>query len=109
MRRWFGTRAVWIVSNGASNYVKGEGLKVKGTAMAEVTSDMILEILKALQRDSGEVKGNIGDIKAELDAIRGHLISLQQDVHNVYGILGRHDLHLERIERRLELNDAPAA
>jgi chromosome segregation ATPase len=77
--------------------------------MAEVSSDLILEILKALQRDSGEVKSNIGDIKAELNAIRGHLISLQQDVHNVYGILGRHDLHLERIERRLELNDAPAA
>jgi chromosome segregation ATPase len=77
--------------------------------MVEVSSDLILEILKALQRDSGEVKSNIGDIKAELNAIRGHLISLQQDVHNVYGILGRHDLHLERIERRLEFNDAPAA
>ncbi len=77
--------------------------------MAEVGSDLILEILKALQRDSGEVKSSIGDIKAELNAIRGHLISLQEDVHNVYGILGRHDLHLERIERRLELNDAPAA
>jgi len=77
--------------------------------MAEISSDLILEILKALQRDSGEVKSNIGDIKAELNAIRGHLISMQQDVHNVYGILGRHDLHLDRIERRLELNDAPAA
>jgi hypothetical protein len=77
--------------------------------MAEASSDLMLEILKALQRDSGEVKSNIGDIKAELNAIRGHLISMQQDVHNVYGILGRHDVHLERIERRLELNDAPAA
>jgi hypothetical protein len=37
------------------------------------------------------------------------MISLQQDVHNIYGILGRHDLHLERIEGRLELNDAPTA
>ena len=77
--------------------------------MAEVSSDLILEILKALQRDSGEVKSSVSDIKTELNAIRGHLISMQQDVHNVYGILGRHDLHLERIERRLELNDAPAA
>lgn len=77
--------------------------------MAEVSSDLILEILKALQRDSGEVKSNIGDIKVELNAIRGYLISLQQDVHNVYGILGRQDVHLERIERRLELNDATAS
>lgn len=74
--------------------------------MAEVGSELILEILKALQRDSGEVKSGIGDVKAELIAIRGHLIFLQQDVHNVCGILGRDDLHLERIERRLELNDA---
>jgi hypothetical protein len=77
--------------------------------MAEGSSDLMLEILKALQRDSGEVKASISDIKAELNAIRGHLISLQQDVHNMYGIMGRHDVHLERIERRLELNDAPAA
>jgi len=35
------------------------------------------------------------------------MISLQQDVHNIYGILGRHDSHLERIESRLELSDAP--
>jgi hypothetical protein len=77
--------------------------------MAEVSSDLMLEILKALQRDSIEVKSSIGEIKAELNAIRGHLISLQQDIHNVYGIMGRHDVHLERIERRLELNDAPAA
>jgi hypothetical protein len=77
--------------------------------MAEVSSDLMPEILKALQRDSIEVKSSIGEIKAELNAIRGHLISLQQDIHNVCGIMGRHDVHLERIERRLELNDAPAA
>ncbi len=49
----------------------------------------------------------MGEIKAELSAIRGHLVSLQQDVHNIYGILGRHDLSLEKIENRLELSGAP--
>jgi hypothetical protein len=75
--------------------------------MAEVSNELIYEVLKPLQRDVGEVKSSIGDVKTELNALRGHLISLQQDVHNIYGILGRHDLHLERIERRLELSDAP--
>ena len=77
--------------------------------MAEASSDLMLEILKALQRDSIDLKGTTSEIKAELVAIRGHLVSLEQDVHNIYGVLGRHDVHLERIEHRLELNDAPAA
>jgi hypothetical protein len=75
--------------------------------MAEVNSELIYEILKSLQRDVSEVKSSIGEVKTELSAIRGHLISLHQDVHNIYGVLGRHDVHLERIERHLELSDAP--
>jgi hypothetical protein len=75
--------------------------------MAEVSNELIHEVLKPLERDVGEVKSSIGDIKTELNALRGHMISLQRDVHNIYGILGRHDSHLERIERRLELSDAP--
>ena len=42
-----------------------------------------------------------------MQAFRGH-ISLQQDVHNIYAILARHDTRLDRIERRLELAE-PAA
>jgi hypothetical protein len=75
--------------------------------MAEVTVALIYEILKILQRELGEVKSSIGDVKTELNALRGHMISLQQDVHNVCGILGRHDLHLERIVQRLEISDVP--
>jgi hypothetical protein len=75
--------------------------------MAEVNYELIYEILKVLQRDFGEMRSSIGEVKTELNAIRGHMVSLEQDVHNIYGILGRHDLHLERIERRLELADAP--
>ncbi len=75
--------------------------------MAEVSSDRMLEILKALHSDSIEVKSSTGEIKAELNAIRGHLISMQQDIHNVYAIMRRHDVNLERIERRLELTTTP--
>jgi len=75
--------------------------------MAEANYELIYEILKTLKRDFGEMRSSVGEVKTELNAIRGHMVSLQQDVHNIYGILGRHDLRLERIERRLELNDAP--
>ena len=74
--------------------------------MAEVSNELIYEVVKTLQRDVGEVKSSIGDVKTELNALRGHMISLQRDV-NICGILGHYDLHLERIEQRLELNDAP--
>jgi len=75
--------------------------------MAEISSELIYEVLKSLQRDVGEMKSGVGDVKIELNALRGHMISLQQDVHNIYGMLVRHDGRLERIERRLELSDAP--
>jgi hypothetical protein len=75
--------------------------------MAEVSNELIFDVLKALQRDVGDVKSGIGDVKTESNALGGHMISLQQDVHDIYGILGRHDVHLERIERRLELSEAP--
>jgi hypothetical protein len=75
--------------------------------MAEINSELVYEILKSLQREVSEVKSNIIEVKSELSAIRGHLNSVHQDVHNIYGVLGRQDVHLERIERRLELSDAP--
>ncbi len=75
--------------------------------MAEISADLVYEVLKAVQNDIAQIKGEVRDVKLELNAVRGHLISIQQDVHNIYGVLGRHDLHLERIERRLELGDAP--
>jgi len=75
--------------------------------MAEVSADLVYEVLKAVQNDISQIKGEVRDVKLELNAVRGHLISIQQDVHNIYSVLGRHDLRLERIDSRLELSDAP--
>jgi hypothetical protein len=75
--------------------------------MAEISNDLIYEVLKAVQHDISQIKGEMRDVKLELNAIRGHVISVQQDVHNVYGVLGRQDLRFDRIERRPELNDTP--
>ena len=76
--------------------------------MADIDGSLWFDILRSLQRDISDVKLTQGEIKAELGAIRGYLISVQQDVHNIYGVLGRHELQLERIENRLDIHEAPA-
>jgi len=71
--------------------------------MAELSSELVYEILKAVRADISVLSTKTDELKAEMQAFRGHMISLQQDVHNIYAILGRHEARLERIERRLDL------
>jgi tetrahydromethanopterin S-methyltransferase subunit G len=75
--------------------------------MAEVGNELIFEILKQIQQRLDRVDHKVDEIKSELNAIRGHQVSMLQDFQNVYSILGRSDSRLDHIERRLELNDAP--
>lgn len=75
--------------------------------MADVSNELIFEVLKQVQQRLDKVDPKVDELKSEMNAMRGYLISMQQDVHNVYGILGRYDGRLEHIERRLELNDSP--
>lgn len=76
--------------------------------MAEVSNELIFEVLKQVQQRLDRVDHKIDEIKSELNALRGHQISIQQDVQNVYGILGRFDVRFDHIERRLEITEAPA-
>lgn len=76
--------------------------------MAEVSNELIFEVLKQVQQRLDRVDHKIDEIKSELNALRGHQISMQQDLQNVYGILGRSDVRLDHIERRLELSEVPA-
>jgi len=73
--------------------------------MPEVTNELIYEVLKQLQHRMGSLESGQREIKQELISIRGHMLSMQHDIHNIYGILGRHDERLDRIERRLELRE----
>jgi len=75
--------------------------------MAEITNGLIFEVLKQVQQRLDGVDNKVDELKSEMNALRGHMISLQQDTQNIYGMLGRHDVRLERIKRRLELSDAP--
>ena len=76
--------------------------------MAEVTNELMYEILKQLQVRTDSFDKKMDEVKSELQALRIHSIAMQQDVQNIYTILVRQDSRLDRIERRLELSEAPA-
>lgn len=73
--------------------------------MAEVTNELMYELMRRMHHEMSEMRQDIGEIKTELNVIRGHLVAVQTDVNNIYGILARHDQRLDRIERRLELRE----
>jgi hypothetical protein len=71
--------------------------------MAEVTNELIYEVLKQLQSDMAGVKEAWHETTAALK--RTHLVALHQDIQNIYAILARHDGRFARIERRLEITE----
>ena len=77
--------------------------------MVEVTKELLNEVLKGVQASIRKLEDGLGELKQELIAIRGTMVSMQQDINNIYGILARHELRLDRIERRLELRELAEA
>lgn len=77
--------------------------------MTEVTSDLIYEILKNIQGRMDRMENGIGEIRQEVVSIRLTQLGIQNDVHNIYGVLARHEDRLERIEHRLELRELAEA
>jgi hypothetical protein len=71
--------------------------------MADVSDELIYDMLKHLQSETAGLKEAWRENGRVLDSIRLHMIAVQQDIQNIYGILGRHDARLYRIERRLDI------
>jgi hypothetical protein len=71
--------------------------------MAEVTNELIYEVLKKLQADVAGLKDVWLENTAALNAIRTHMIAQSQDIQNIYSVLARHDARLARIAHRLEI------
>jgi len=67
--------------------------------MAEVTNELVYDLMKRFHERFDKLDHGLAEVKQELISIRGHFLSMQTDIHNMYGVLGRH----ERIERRVEL------
>jgi len=73
--------------------------------VAEVTNELIYEILKNLQSRTANVELVTIEHSQALNAVRGHVVSIQTDTNNIYSVLTRIDQRLDRIERRLELRE----
>ena len=73
--------------------------------MADVTNELLYDVLKSMQTRLGRMDGKLDDVKLELQAIRGHQVAIQQDVANIYNRLGHLDDRVERVNVRLGLVD----
>ena len=71
--------------------------------MADVTKELIYDLLRQIQCDIADVNEPLRETNAGFNALLTQTIAVQQDIHNIYSILARHDTRLERIERRLEI------
>ena len=77
--------------------------------MADVTNELLYEVLKAMQGRFVGVERGIKDIKSEIGALRGHMVATQADIAQIYTRLAETESHLERIERRFEVSGIPTA
>ena len=82
--------------------------------MADVTPELIFEVLKSVQARLVQVDGKIDELKQEMQAsrtsqngIRQEITGVFQEVSGIHATLVRHEGRLDRIERQLELSDAP--
>ena len=70
--------------------------------MAEITNELLHEVPKSIQRDVSLLREGQAQAREEMIALRSPMHAIQQDENNIYGILARHDVRLDRIERRLD-------
>jgi len=67
--------------------------------MADVTNELMYEVLKQLASGMIGVKDALRENMVALNALRTHMIAQAQVIHNIYAILGR----LERVKRHLDI------
>jgi len=77
--------------------------------MAELTQDRMLELLTKMHEHIDTLDASLDDIRSEMHCMRDTMSSMQQEIHSIYGVLGRHDGRLERIEKRLVLRELAEA
>jgi polyhydroxyalkanoate synthesis regulator phasin len=77
--------------------------------MAEVSNELIYEVLKAMQVRLGNIEQVQIEMRTELRAMRGHLNAMQTDIANLYNSVDALEGRVARIEQRLNLADAPQA
>lgn len=70
-----------------------------------VTNELLLETLKSIQSKISKMADDLSDLKTDMRGVKGHMAAFMQSEVAQDGALASIESHLERIERRLELND----
>lgn len=70
-----------------------------------VTNELLLETLKAIQSKLSKVADDIVDLKNDMRGVKGHMAAFMQSEIAQDGALASIQSRLERIERRLELQE----
>jgi archaellum component FlaC len=78
--------------------------------MADVTNELIYEVLKAMQQRLANIEAKIGEVDGRMHALTIRMDGLRTEVgaahagiENIYQTLAHSDGRLARIEKRLDL------
>ena len=71
------------------------------------TENLVLEHLRAIRATVERTERELGDVRRRVGSIEQHLANLQSDVANLHLRLDHQGERLDRIERLLEIADAP--
>jgi hypothetical protein len=73
--------------------------------MAEPSMALILDGLEALRDDVTDLRIDVCEALRDIPGLRSHVLAMQQDIVGLYGALARHEVRLDRLERRAEPRD----
>lgn len=77
--------------------------------MMEVTDALMVGLLKRFHLRFGKTGTTLGEVTAGINDRRGPMVSMKSGIHNIHGILARHDNRLDRIGKRLETRELAEA
>ena len=75
--------------------------------MADITNELIYEVLKAMQARLGNIEDALRDHKGQFIALRQEMHAINTNITNLYETIAVLDTRPSRIERRLEIIDLP--
>jgi predicted nucleic acid-binding Zn-ribbon protein len=69
----------------------------------KVTNELIFEVLKRVQQDVSDIKGDVQDLKLRTTVVEEHLGNIMLSISGLNSRMDRLDERLSRVERRMEL------
>lgn len=103
----------WHAGRAIASSTIGDRKNLPGRAMTENVENLILEHLKAICADQGDVRRELREVKARLVSLEGHVVQMHKSLAFVHEDIAGVNLRMdglservERIERRLDLREA---